>query len=96
MLAERGITVSVAKDFPYRIEVADDWFVELDDGEPNPDNSDNAASDWFNLDLGVRINGERVSLVPPLLRLLRERPKTIRAFPYHSMNSASYRSRRRG
>ncbi len=82
LLAERGITVTLASDFPYRIEVADDWFVELDDGEPTQGDADNAGSDWFNLDLGVRINGERVSLVPPLLRLLRERPKllaTVRA-----------------
>ncbi|MBK9625051.1 MAG: DEAD/DEAH box helicase [Rhodocyclaceae bacterium] len=78
LLAERGIKVTLASDFPYRIEAADDWFVELDDGEQ----SDGVGNNWFNLDLGVRINGERVSLVPPLLRLLRERPKllaTVRA-----------------
>lgn len=49
LLAERGITVTLASDFPYRIEVADDWFIELDDGDPTQGDAENAGSDWFNL-----------------------------------------------
>lgn len=69
-LAAAGITVSLAEDFPYQVAQADDWFVAI--GE-----EDQAGGDWFDLDLGVTIGGERVSLVPPLVRLLATQPTLL-------------------
>jgi len=68
LLESKGVTVSVLDDFPFRLVEADDWFVAVED---------EGGNDWFSLDLGVMMNGERVSLVPPLLRLLREQPKFL-------------------
>ncbi|HLA36170.1 MAG TPA: DEAD/DEAH box helicase, partial [Rhodocyclaceae bacterium] len=68
VLEAQGVEVRIADDFPYCMAEADDWFVAIDE-EP--------GSDWFNLDLGVSIGGKRISLVPPLLRLLREQPRLL-------------------
>jgi superfamily II DNA or RNA helicase len=62
------IAVVFAEDFPYCVAQAEDWFVAVEEG---------VGSDWFDLDLGVTVAGERVSLVPPLLRLLREQPDLL-------------------
>ena len=67
-LEQQGIAVVFAEDFPYCIAQAEDWFVAVEESVGN---------DWFDLDLGVRVAGERVSLVPPLLRLLREQPDLL-------------------
>jgi superfamily II DNA or RNA helicase len=64
-LTADGVTIEYADDFPYTIAQAEDWFVAVEES---------VGSDWFDLDLGVRVGGERVSLVAPLLRLLREQP----------------------
>jgi superfamily II DNA or RNA helicase len=67
-LERREISVVFADDFPYCIAQAEDWFVAVEEA---------VGSDWFDLDLGVTVAGERVSLVPPLLRLLREQPDLL-------------------
>ncbi|MDP2809547.1 MAG: DEAD/DEAH box helicase [Rhodocyclaceae bacterium] len=74
-LEQAGITVTLADDFPYRLTEADDWFVALEEDGAR-------GSDWFDLDLGVLVEGERISLVSPLLRLMRAHPQllaTVRA-----------------
>ncbi|MCC7310858.1 MAG: DEAD/DEAH box helicase [Sulfuritalea sp.] len=68
-LERQGIPVVFADDFPYCVAQAEDWFVAVDES---------VGSDWFDLDLGVTVAGERISLVPPLLRLLREEPDLLR------------------
>ncbi len=69
-LQEAGWIIDYADNFPFRLATADDWFVDLAESEEG-------SQDWFDLDLGVLINGERVSLVPPLLQLLREQPRML-------------------
>lgn len=67
-LERQGIPVVFAEDFPYCITQAEEWFVAVEES---------VGSDWFDLDLGVAVDGQRVSLVPPLLRLLREEPDLL-------------------
>ena len=67
-LERQEIPVVLAEDFPYCIAQAEDWFVAVEES---------VGSDWFDLDLGVSVAGERISLVPPLLRLLREQPDLL-------------------
>ena len=66
-LEQEGVAVEFDDDFPFRISAAEDWFVALDE---TPE-----AAGWFDLDLGVVIDGERVSLVPPLLAMLKAQPE---------------------
>jgi superfamily II DNA or RNA helicase len=67
-LKRDGVSVVFVDDFPYCLAQADDWFVAVEESVGN---------DWFDLDLGVRVGDQRVSLVPPLLRLLREQPDLL-------------------
>ena len=70
-LVAAGLTVEINDDFPYHMTEADDWFVEIfDDAEAG-------GGDWFDLDLGVVIDGSRISLVEPIARLIGERPKLL-------------------
>ena len=58
-LRREGWLVEVAADFPIRIaEPEGDPFFEVEQG---------SGIDWFDLDLGVMVDGERISLIPPLL-----------------------------
>ncbi|MEN9356955.1 MAG: hypothetical protein RL695_1126 [Pseudomonadota bacterium] len=67
-LERAGFSVEIDDDFPYQIREAEDWFIEVFEDEFQNNN------DWFDLDLGVVIDGKRISLVEPLARLIANRP----------------------
>ncbi|MDD5175839.1 MAG: DEAD/DEAH box helicase [Sterolibacterium sp.] len=69
LLAKAGVRVEIAEDFPYQIREAEDWFIEVLEDEVR------SHGDWFDLDLGVVIDGTRTSLVEPLARLIANRPQ---------------------
>lgn len=61
-LGAAGWEVAVAEDFPIQLLVPDgDITAELRDG---------SDIDWFDLDLGVMVGGERIDLVPAILKEL--------------------------
>jgi superfamily II DNA or RNA helicase len=62
-LTRRGYRVELDPAYPYRLIQGDlEWYAEVArDGE---------RPDWFGLELGVQIDGQRVNLVPVLLTLL--------------------------
>jgi superfamily II DNA or RNA helicase len=61
-LRQDGWIVEIDTDFPFQIVAADSSIeAELLEG---------SGIDWLELNLGVMVNGQRVDLVPPLLRLL--------------------------
>ena len=65
-LRDAGWVVEIDDDFPYRvIEGEQHWYADVADGvdETHP---------WFDLELGVEIAGERHSLLPILVEMLRD------------------------
>jgi len=66
VLTDNGWNVEVAEDFGHRIlqPNPDAWFTDLEEGDE--------GRGWFSLDLGVEIEGRRISLVPVLSRALEE------------------------
>ena len=70
-LEAAGISVEIDEDFPFQLKEAEDWFIEVFEDEFNVNN------DWFDLDLGVVIHGQRISLVEPLARLIANRPQLM-------------------
>lgn len=70
-LEKAGVVVEIDDDFPFQLREAEDWFVEVFEDEFNTNN------DWFDLDLGVVVDGKRVSLVEPLARLIANRPQLM-------------------
>ncbi len=70
-LQRLGWRTEIAADFPWRINDAHTpWYasVEPDRGRP----------DWFNLELGIEVDGRRVNLLPALLALLEQIPHSAR------------------
>ncbi len=65
-LAAAGWQIDLAPDFPIRLATPD--------GDIEADLSEGPGIDWFDLHLGVPVNGERIDILPLLLRLLRQIP----------------------
>ncbi|OLV17652.1 DEAD/DEAH box helicase [Deinococcus marmoris] len=64
-LEERGFTIHVHPDFPLNFAEISDWYGEADD----------SFGGWFTLDLGIVVDGERVSLIPVLADLIARQPE---------------------
>ncbi|MBW8308421.1 MAG: DEAD/DEAH box helicase [Candidatus Paracaedibacteraceae bacterium] len=63
---EQGWTVKVDNSFPFRpIEMEGEWYANLNKAL-------STTTDWFDLELGMMIDGERVNILPLLVRMLRE------------------------
>ncbi|HEY2400432.1 MAG TPA: hypothetical protein VGI23_08755, partial [Steroidobacteraceae bacterium] len=63
VLKELGWSVEVEAGFPYRIVTASQWYGYL--------GADQRQAAWFNLRLGVMVDGQPVNLLPALTRYLR-------------------------
>ncbi len=57
-------------DFRYRLIKADNWFCEIDKLK---------QQDWFNIGMGVEVNGQRIELLPILLEFLHQLPAGLPA-----------------
>ena len=70
VLREAGWEVVIHPGFYYDVEAVDHWYADI---EETP------GHEWFNLELGVEVNGERHSLLPIMLDLMRHQPKLLDA-----------------
>jgi len=62
-LRQLGWRVEVEEDYPYRVVDGEvPWYLDVAPDEEKPD--------WFNLELGIALDGRRVSLLPAMLALL--------------------------
>ncbi|MHB0991021.1 MAG: DEAD/DEAH box helicase [Burkholderiales bacterium] len=63
-LQESGWTIDTQPDFPYRVaNVNDDISVDIEE---------KSDTDWFSLDLGIEVDGERISLLPILTQTFQQ------------------------
>ena len=68
-LRAEGWEVEVDESFPYRVLGGHEtWYADVRPQE---------KTDWFDLELGVEVEGERISLLPVLLGLLRDPSWTL-------------------
>jgi superfamily II DNA or RNA helicase len=60
------------RDQGWRIDIADDfpWRIVEPTGELSFEVTERSGIDWFDVDLGIIVEGERISLVPALLELI--------------------------
>jgi superfamily II DNA or RNA helicase len=68
-----GWEIIVGPEFPYRIAVADDWYADLQTTPPKQANHPRGAKhsrEWFDLRLGVKVDGHAVNLLPALVEYL--------------------------
>lgn len=62
--------IEIAEDFAFDVTPVQDWYAVV---EEQPEH------DWFDLELGIIVNGERLSLLPILINLLRSHPELMSA-----------------
>ncbi len=67
-LSREGWSITFGEDYPYQVVDTDDaWSVDIND----------SGIDWFDLDLGIEVDGERVALLPILLDLFERAPEEL-------------------
>jgi hypothetical protein len=74
MLRQEGWQIDIDPDFRWQLAEIEGW-----EGEVVP-----AGAGWFDLDIGIRVNGQRIALLPLLLAMLKrlgrnETPETLLA-----------------
>ena len=68
VLRKQGWIVEKTAKYRYDVSEAGDWYAEIDDQDPDSGNA------WFELELGIVVNQERVPLLPVLVQLIRNAP----------------------
>ena len=72
-LRDLGWEITVDPEFPYRVVAADDWYADLQTTRPTQVNHPRGARqsrEWFDLRLGVMVDGHAVNLLPALVDYL--------------------------
>lgn len=67
-LRAQGWLVEIDEDFPFDFSDVEDWYAQIDE---QPGHS------WFDLELGIVVDGQQVSLLQPLLELIRTPPPAL-------------------
>ncbi len=68
-LREAGWTVDMHRDFAFNLNEVQDWYATVEEAP---------AHEWFELELGIVVDGQRHSLLPIILQLLRSNPELLR------------------
>lgn len=68
-LRAAGWEVEVRPDFAFNLHDIDDWYADVEEAP---------GREWFDLELGIVVNGQRHSLLPIVLHLLRSNPELLR------------------
>ncbi len=73
LLQQQGWRIEIDADYPFRVlDESQEWYAAVDE---------EAGHDWFGLELGVLVSGQRVSLLPILLNLIRRFPRADGSVP---------------
>ncbi|MGH8456770.1 MAG: SNF2-related protein, partial [Stenotrophobium sp.] len=65
-LIEKGWKAEYEANFPHRYAEVEEWFGDVSEG---------AGNDWFGLELGIQVSGERINLLPLLIDALQSQPQ---------------------
>ncbi|AYC33434.1 helicase [Pseudomonas cavernae] len=69
-LQAQGWQIEITPGFAFDLTPVDSWYAELDEAPEH---------DWFELELGIVVDGRRISLLPVLLRLIQRTPELLSA-----------------
>ena len=67
-LVVAGWRVEKSPKYRYDMVVVDEWYAEVEE------DTTESGSAWFDLELGITVNGERVPLLPVLVQMIRNFP----------------------
>jgi len=68
-LREAGWQIEMHRDFAFNLQQVDDWYATVEQAP---------GHEWFDLELGIEVNGQRHSLLPIVLHVLRNSPELLR------------------
>ena len=68
-LRDAGWQIEIQRDFAFDLHAVQDWYAQIDEGP---------GHEWFDLELGIVVDGQRHSLLPIVLQLLRSHPELLR------------------
>ena len=68
-LRKAGWEIDIPRDFAFDLQEVDDWYATVDEAP---------GHEWFDLELGIVVDGQRHSLLPIVLQLLRSSPELLR------------------
>ncbi|MCQ4294715.1 SNF2-related protein [Pseudomonas stutzeri] len=67
-LQRQGWQIDIHPGFAYDLTTIDSWYAAVDES---------ADDEWFDLDLGIVVGGQRIGILPVLLRLIRQNPQLL-------------------
>ncbi|MCO7515049.1 DEAD/DEAH box helicase [Pseudomonas guariconensis] len=68
-LRKAGWVIDIHRDFAFNLQEVDDWYATVVEAP---------GHEWFDLELGIVVDGQRHSLLPIVLQLLRSSPELLR------------------
>jgi superfamily II DNA or RNA helicase len=69
-LREQGWQIDIRPGFQFDLTQVEGWYAEVDEAP---------GREWFDLELGIVVEGRRISLLPVLLRLIQRNPELLDA-----------------
>ncbi|MND55744.1 RNA polymerase-associated protein RapA [compost metagenome] len=70
VLREQGWQIDIRPGFQFDLTQVEGWYAEVDEAP---------GREWFDLELGIVVEGRRISLLPVLLRLIQRNPELLDA-----------------
>lgn len=67
-LREKNWLIDIGDNFHFNVQPVEEWYAQVEE---------ESGHQWFDLQLGIVVNGERHSLLPILLHLLRSQPQLM-------------------
>ncbi len=74
-LRSEGWKIEIAADFRFDIAPINEWYADVDE----------SSNQWFDLEIGIEVEGTRISLIPILVRLIHASPTEWRPAALEAM-----------
>ncbi|MBB3101743.1 DEAD/DEAH box helicase [Azomonas macrocytogenes] len=68
LLRSQGWRIDIQPGFNFELLTVDDWYADV---------TESSESSWFDLEVGIVVKGERLSLLPILLKVIRSTPTLL-------------------
>jgi superfamily II DNA or RNA helicase len=78
-LRNEGWKIDIATDFRFDLTPISEWYADVDE----------SSNQWFDLEIGIEVEGTRVSLIPILVRLIQASPTEWRPAALDAMADES-------
>ncbi|MBF5059622.1 DEAD/DEAH box helicase [Candidatus Neptunochlamydia vexilliferae] len=66
---KNGWSITIDDSFPYQcIEEESEWYFDIDEG---------SQMQWFDLELGIEVDGEKINLLPFIVSLIKKSPEIL-------------------